>query len=609
MQTPIATRLSRARVAGACVVALLAIASSACGELTPGAAGYETGLQRRAQIPFPLEGPHLGELATFGEHVYVANSFDSFTALRLGPAGALELTLDRPPTTGTFIRCTTLAVHEPSRTLYCASDRGAAFAYDLSDPAVPRLRKPFIDDPELHVRDLHVDGDRLLLARFEDGLWYAEIAPDGDLGAPQLVAAAPGNVHHAAADGARVVAMTAGSELTQLAWTGAAYEARGALALDGPPLDLSLRGERVAVALGSAGVVVAALSESGFKVVHHVHPPTVATSADLDGDALAVVGLSGIFLYDLADADADDEPRVAGFVGQGPWGYTRAGAALSGRFVSGDLIVSDWAYIDRLGVALVGDVHELDLPGSVYARRGEEVAFSARNPGRATLRLRVENVAGEEVISETFGPGEQRQMTLAPGSIEQREVQELYLYTELLTPEGDAIPTLEDSLRVVLRADGGDERPAPGQRFPTVRYADQDAAVQQLPASRRFRVIFHSQDCAAMWPEILDAAWLARRDALDGGAWPLLLSAEDIELYGYPARWGVEDVARGHYLDAYSTPAEVSEFNAPHEHLYSDMFLVDELHSGAAHPTDYLVTADGVVEAVEREYRGAYPLR
>ena len=64
---------------------------------------------------------------------------------------------------------------------------------------------------------------------------------------------------------------------------------------------------------------------------------------------------------------------------------------------------------------------------------------------------------------------------------------------------------------------------------------------------------------------------------------------------GYAARWSLAPVLRGHYLDA-TTPAAVAEFNAPYEDLY-DRFRVIDLPSGAAHPTDYLVDADGVVFA------------
>ncbi|MCB9752654.1 MAG: hypothetical protein H6713_22090 [Myxococcales bacterium] len=601
-------RRARPTLRGALTLLGAASSTVACGaELDAPAA--VAGLQRRAQIEYPIRGAHLVELAVYGEHVYVGNSFDTLGAARVGPDGALELTLDRPPATGVVIRCTTLAIHAPTETLYCASDRGSAYAYDLADPAVPRLRKPIIDDPELHVRDLHVDGDRLLLARFDDGLWFAEIAADGDIGEPR-VASLPGNIHHVAADGGRVLALAADGALTRLAWSGVDYEPLGALALDGPALDLSLRGDRVAVALGSAGAVVVQLSEgSGLALAAQVRPPTVVTSADLDGDALATVGLSGVFLYDLATTEAD-APRVAGFIGQGAWPYTSAGAAVSGRFVGGDLIVSDWTYLDRIGIELSGDALELDLPGSVYGLSGAPIELAARNPGGATLRLSVSRFGEPPFAELTFGPGEEHTLTLPREQLPARGEQEFRLLTRLVTPGGDELATRDESLLVVLREADGEERPAPGQGFPAIEYADQELTVHALPTpGGRVRAIFHSYDCAAMWPVILDAAWLARRGALDGGARPVLLSAEDVDLYGFPARWGIEDMARGHYRDAFSTPAEVLEHNAPYEDLYDELFLVSAMHSGAAHPTDYLVDANGVVEAVEREYRGAYPLR
>ncbi len=567
------------------------------------------GLERLDQLEFPFEGPHLGEIAFMGDVVYVANSHDALTAVRLKADGGLEMTLDRPPTIGALVRCTTLAVHAPSKTLFCASDRGRPLAYDLSEPTVPRLRKPALDEPDFSVRDLFIDGDRLLLARFDEGLWYAEIAEDGDIGELLRVDALPANIHHVAAEGERVVALTAESELVSLRRAEAGYSVLASLTLDGPALDLSLRGERVAVALGSAGAAVVELADPAAPRLRElVTPPSVVTSADLEGDALAVIGLNGAYLYAL---EAGGAARLAGYVQQGSWDHTSAGAALSGRFVGGDLIVSDWSYINRLEPRLDGEAVGLELPASVYRSPGASVTVAARNPGAVSLRVQVSNTDKVVIFDELVEPGAVARVTVAPALLVEEATQHLgVLAVEEGASQHELSTSDERSVLVVTRDAAPGVRPAPGEAFPVAGFADEDGALESLPlANQRSRVMFHSIDCAAMWPVIQDAAWLARHGALDDGARVVLLSEHDIDHNGASRRWRLEDLTRGHYYDSNFTPPEVFEFNQPSPNLYNDVFLVQQMISGAAHPTDYLVGADGVVEAVEREYRGAYPLR
>jgi hypothetical protein len=149
-------------------------------------------------------------------------------------------------------------------------------------------------------------------------------------------------------------------------------------------------------------------------------------------------------------------------------------------------------------------------------------------------------------------------------------------------------------------------RPASGDAFPELRVAAPLGVVSIPEALRRSLVVFFARDCAAMWPVIEDATYLGARGVLDGGARPFLLAESDIARDGFVTRWRLAAADAGHH--GYLAPRAVVDFNGS-ERVYEDRFLITDLPRAASHPTNYLIDASGVVEAVDSYYRGAFPLR
>ncbi|MCB9756150.1 MAG: hypothetical protein H6713_40030 [Myxococcales bacterium] len=580
------------------------LAPAACG---PAA---EPGLRPRAHVQFD-QGAHLGELLVQGDFLYVANSNDALATLRLHDAVGLTVTQREPATF--FARCTTLAAHAPSRTIYCGADEGELLAYSVEDPARPALRKP-ITAEQLPVRDLHVDGDTLLLARFEDGLWQAPIEPDGDIDEdamrPTPLAA---NVHHVDGAGPTLAALALERGLVPLIHDAVARSeltVGPALALDGPLINLRVRGSMALVALGSAGASIAELRPGGAPIERaRLRPPGVVTSVDLRGDRAAVITLSGVYLYDLRALDLSTgtgEARLAGFVNTGERNTGRPGAALDGQFVGDALVVVDWYRVNLLDTELDGVALELEHPGGVYYRQGDALSIPLRNPGDATLEVRA--------LQDVHELGRAR---LEPSAPDEPPSQERLELAALPSPTLERV-TLEistvdefglshdvgEQLLVPARAGAGDP-PAAGDPLPRFAYADGAGQLQLAPLDGTpTRIMFHATDCAAMWPVLQDLAWLARRP--DPPFTPLLVSAPNLDRIGFARRWGLEGVRHGHHDDP-STPASVREHNAVFgAQLYEDGFMNTRLPYGNLHPTEYVTDEQGVIIHVSREYRGAH---
>ena len=120
---------------------------------------------------------------------------------------------------------------------------------------------------------------------------------------------------------------------------------RGAMLLEGPLLDLSVRGDRAVVSMGSMGVAILDISEAQPVVIQTIQPECVVASADISGDALAVGCMSGALLYDLRG----DEPRLAGF-------HPSKWVIIDVRFFGDQLIVNDWLDAVLFDVNLDGEV-------------------------------------------------------------------------------------------------------------------------------------------------------------------------------------------------------------------------------------------------------------
>lgn len=564
------------------------------------------GLVERARFEHTTFSAHLGDLETSGEMIYVANSYDGLAAYHLWPNGGLVLTLDKPADPPP--RCTTLAVHAPSHTLFCGSDSTDTIAaYDLEDPETPKQRDlAAAPGPGLFVRDLFVHGDALLLARFDEGLHVAQIDAKGAL-SPLKKASLAGNVRFVSGSDTTLAALTSDRGLVRLNPKDPLAPELETLALDGPPVGLSVRDSRAAVALGSRGAAVVSL-EGPMRVVAEVHPSGVVTAVDLDGDKLAAATLDGVFLYDLSA----DPPRLSG--------YARAGAVETDvAFLDGDLLVSDFFFLDRYLVRPGGDVTMLDVPRGTYVRPGDPARLPVQNHGELPLVLEARSGSRALAASRTVLPGQTDVLELSPSLVAELvdpQSQETILRLRTLYPAlRDEDPPVfraterDSTFTLLVRREDADPalvgRPAVGDPFPEV-WISSGGTLRALPLpDERTRVVFYSTNCIAMWSELEDAAFCARRGELDGGATPVFVSIEDAEGMGFPKRFGLSDMLFGR-----DGSDDVKPLNAHFgDVLYDGGFWLGRIIAGAQHPTDYLVDRKGVVEAVEREYRGRYPLR
>lgn len=571
-------------------------ASSPDGAL-PGA--VFAGLSLREQYEVPLPGGHLGEVTIHRNVAYVANSWDSFATVALEPDGTIFATLVRPEETPRP-RCTTLAIHDASSTMYCSSDESdRVAAYDVRDSEHPVLR----DAAALvlgvaGVRDLQVVGNDLFAAQFEHGLTVSAIGPAGELRAA-VATAVTGNLRFVSADRGRIVVLSADRGLLLLDGVGAAVTVAHVLPLAGTPQDLSVRGDRAAVALGSEGAVVVDLSGVP-SVIARVSPQAVVTGADLDGELLALTTLTGAYLYDLSVAPA----RLVGYSASGRRDDRSGGVMLSGRFAGGDFLTSDWIFVERFAAERAGHVLELDVPRGLYVPVGAGATFPLRNEGDVALDATVR--VGSSVIEVRVAEGETVSVVIEPA-----------LLAELVAaPDANLRVTVtsmggSDGLRVPVAfrpvtTGSPTERPAVGDVFPELLVQAPSGVLGVPVAGRRSLFVFFARDCAAMWPVLEDATYLGLLGALEDGATPFLLTESDVASDGYVARWALGAADVGHH--GYLAPPEVVAFNGS-EQVYEDRFQLSSLPRAASHPTNYLVGPSGTVEAVDTYYRGAFPLR
>ncbi len=560
---------------------------------------HGAGLTLRARVRSTLPSPHLGEITVHGDVVYVADSFDGLSTALLTEDGDARFTeLRAEETTDPIRRCTTLALHEPSATLYCTSDRTETIrAYDVSSRETPVLDDPVaLVLPGLSVRDLFVAGDVLYMACFDRGLWVSSIGPGGELG-PASPTAVPGNVRFVAGDEV-LVAVTSDRGLFTLAGIGRGGERAG-------------RGRARGTTAGSLGSRRTCRGRSRVgrrgarrrlgrspRITHRVAPPAVATSADVDGHALVVTTLSGLYVYDLSAG----EPRLAGFAMAG-LGQHRRGVMLSGRFVDGDLVTSDWQFVERWSVDVRGDPTLPEVSQGVYVSPDGVARIPVRNPTPAPLHFAL--LSGELRRDLDVAAGGTGELELAPDDCAHAIARSPGIYDPLVVVPG---PDVVANTRVLVRdpALSAGTRPAPSDVFPRLAIASGGETVF-LPDHVRTRVVFHSTDCVAMWPVVEDAAYLARNGRLDGGARLVLVSNDvDVEQSGWAARWQLDGAVLG-YVGRYA-PSEVLAENGG-EGVYERRFELPDLRAAAAHPTDYLVGVDDRIEAVEVVYRGAYPMR
>lgn len=610
---------------------------------------HRNGLVPLGQIRQPTPSPHLAELISHDDrYLYVANSNDGVAVYELLSATTPEPSLDDPLSAWSDIpeaqpglalridrveevRCTTLALHAPTASLYCGDDTERGIVrFDVSDPGDPRpTGELWQGDVLLAVRDMLVIDDRLLLARYDRGLGWASIDAQGQLGELQERALAA-NVRVLAASDEHLWVGSADRGLLLL--DPQTLEERASLALPGPALDLRSVGDRAIVGLGSAGARIVEWTGSALEQVEAMHPPGVVTAVDLRGDAAAVVTLTGAWLYDLREAAAlpesitedpshaaggwsPDEPRLAGFRAAGSWtAADRNGAMLYARFVGDSLLVSDWTWVERFAVDLDGFPTGVDVASSAYVPAEDQtIPLVLRNAGGVAQTIEIQSHS--DTLRERF--------ELAPFETVVRRYPAAHF--EVGTPELLVVRVYDRDGQVmraammVLRRPPLEQwpivphgEPAPGQSFPPVVLGttalDDPSTVEPLALplpEQAQRVVFYGSDCAAMWPEIDDLVWRAHAGQL-GDTAVVFASNDHVVHEGVVDRWRLDGLAWGFFDPGDLGPALVEQ--NPWANIYEQGFELRELPSAANHPTDYELDASGRVIAVERQYRGTHPL-
>lgn len=523
--------------------------------------------------------PHLGRLVVQGATAYVANSFDGIAAFQLGEGGRVTLAKEERMAPG-VPRCTTIALHPASSTLFCAAaDRsGPALgettspiaAYRVGGPEVFSLRSPSAVRLEAFVAALHVHGDRLLLATFDHGMLQAPISADGSLGA---ITALPRS-------GDAVALASAGDLLAQLdrdaglrLWrvTASAIEPEGeAAALDGPPLAVTMDGTTIGVALGSRGAAVYAAAAARPTLLTTLHPPCSAVSIALRGDLAAVGCMDGLYLY----AWREDPRHLRGFV-------PARTASLDLAFAGDALVATDWTDLTSLRADPAGEsVHAL-LPRGRYVRPGEDLTVPLVNPGAVPLHVDLTlSPASRSLPSVTLAPGATTTV-LIPSALLARGRE-----TAALQARSREASAGSEGTRTVLRVASSDD-PAPpiGAAFPPLESERGQAPVTLPLTGRRQVIVFNNDTCVALWPELQDLAWLARHPMNPVAPSVMLVTNDNPD---FIAHWRLEALATLVRSDSYT--------------LHEGHFRVDGI-PGAWH-TEYFVDERGVVREVERVYTG-----
>lgn len=573
---------------------------------------------------FASREDHLIELLVHEGYVYVANSNRTLASMRLEPDGGVTL-IEEGMVDSIPIRCTNLAVHAPSSTIYCGTDdpfdvpAPILERYDISTPGALRRREPF-GLAQWSVRDVEVMGDHLVINHFDGGLWVADIDAEGELSQLRDTGV-QGNARVSVALGDRVVTLLAdiegqGAQLRLLDpgdWSGE-WSELARLDLSGPALGLSADAggaPAVGVGLGSGGMAIVDRVDDTLVLRRILEPPAVVTSGLLDGEIAVAVTLSGVFAWDLTGAEA----RMFGFGPSGQLGYERAGNMLHGIFHEGEVLTSDWLFVERWALDPAGENVDLDIPRGVYvAPEGSAaegpIRWRVRNPGEAPLRAEfwVEGkpelagtIPAGEVVEFEFPP-EQRARLLPP------DVPAVNMVVRAYHPEVPSVGAPLSSARLVLaqREPNSPFPPATGEQFPPLLLAELDLEQTfDFPSAGGSQTIWLWPDCGLMWPQLEDLAWEVREGRDLGRGEPIFLSDFDLRTDGFIERWGLEG-ARFGIWGPYA-PTEVYEANAVYgEDIYM-RFFIQEM-PGDAMPTDYVVTETGTISSIERMYRGPWTL-
>lgn len=499
------------------------------------------------RVPNAIGGstPHVADILV-GDRIYLANSGCGVTAYDLNGEG-LTFLYSSDSQSLEPVRCTSLALHAPSRRLYCgAVDRSVVSVLE-ADTGRLRSASNMFAELEPGYRDLHVVGDDLYLAAFDAGLLKAPIAANGSLGDMQPVLA--GNVVGVDGDAQRLVVLDRDRGL-RIVENGLET---ASIALDAPALRVVVRDHLAIVALGSRGAVVIDLDTRS--VVVAARPPCVATEADYDQGALAIACTVGLYLYQTTPT-----VRTAGW---DPAEYSSLGARFAGDF----LIANDWWQITAYRVDTEGRALGLDAPRGFLLERGQGIRFAVRNPDDQ------------------------------PQHVDGRE----------LAPHGELfidVPPAEESEIIRLATD--EQRAGGAVRVAIARDTGRVAFDRELPMPYPSRYVsFIQPDCALQFPALEDLAWLNAQGEYPGGLPPLVLLVPFNDALSWPAEgfldlWGPR-IEAVRVVDALA--------GAPNSNdAFEDRFGAHRFIPGADTTIEMSVDASGRVAGFDRVYRGAYPL-
>lgn len=600
--------------------AVLGDAQAAVDAVTPvdGASrSGAAGLQQLGTVMVPRG--HTTELIVTPDAVFVATSFDGVKSFRVAADGTPTLAwehseADLRAMPSPVPRCTAIAWHAASSTIYCtAADAEGLSWYHVRAPDRLELAPGGASGyGHVGVRAMRVVGDALLLAGATQGLLRATIAADGTPG-PRMPTAVQGDVVDVDGDAATLVVLERARGLVQARVEGDRVVEVGALALDGPLLDVAVRGQRAYVAMGSQGAAVVDLTATGPQLRRRWRPSAVLTGIDGDGDTVLASSTTGLWAFDVAT----ETPRTTGFL-------PTAKGALDVRYENRRAYSADWIYLTTLALDPRGEVHDVDVSPGYFTAPGRGVTFQVRNPGDRALTVAVrgftEPCMGNCVVELRSTP------VAASGSVEvaltAAELTRLRdssgrVRIQVAAREGDDHRMGSLNNFVLLTPSTGVAGPPPlGASFPRLMAAAGSGAPPSLPLpSQATRAVFITADCALQWAEVEDLAWSVRNGSAAGGATPVILFVPPNDMNPNPW-WGAPFLGllgagslanTSLYAYAGSVPRAPGAPLPGSDQIFTTGFGTQEI-DGPDTNADYLVDAAGRVVNFERIYRGEHPL-
>lgn len=571
-----------------------------------------SGLSLVGLVMIPLD--HAIDVEAVGDHAIVATSFSAITSVRV--AGA-QLTIDwqQPPRLNArgdvdfnaTPRCTRIAQHAPSHTIYCvALDVPGVDRYDVSAPALPVLRT---DRARTYGTDGYADvavgGDSLLVAAADGSVQAAPIGPDGVPGAWTAVTA-PGRVHRVSAAGDTAVALDLTRGVLLLRRREGRWSEAGVLPIEAPLLDVDLDagGGLAAVALGSEGLALVAVSDAGLSLTSRSSVPLVVWGVRVHDRIVAGSTPAGLLAWDARPPS----PRLFGFV-PSPEGTTDA------VWMGDRLLEVAWTRARLYDVRREGDVTNVDAPPGYSFGSGRSISFEVRNLGERPLaasavrpNFRCPPSCEQQELVETVAPHGSALMNFGAQSIDGWRTTDGWAFLVVMADQGRR-EWIGDDLYLTLtsRHSRTEGRAELGRPFP-VLMPTSSAPAPVLPlAGRATRVSFLIPDCAMQWPQVTDLAWLGRHGRVPGGATPVFIHTGTLPAWEDNAlmrRLGAEDfgmVPLTRYLPpiAPGNLASVSD-------IFEARFGTLEVR-GAGVTAEFTVDAQGIVRDHERVYYGAHP--